>query len=115
MIKILKRNATFEEKDLSGGPPAAQNTRLNVPKKTKLFVDQTMRERENAVSMYQGGSLYLYTYYEGRSLYLYTYYQGRSLSLHSLSKGETLPLYQLLSVWGMGVALSLHPLFSKLG
>lgn len=52
MIKILKRNATFEEKDLSGGPPAAQNTRLNVPKKTKLFVDQTMRERESAVSMY---------------------------------------------------------------
>lgn len=52
VIKILKRNATFEEKDLSGGPPSAQNTRLNVPKKTKLFVDQTMRERENAVSMY---------------------------------------------------------------
>lgn len=52
MIKILKRNATFEEKDLSGGPPSAQNTRLNVPKKTKLFVDQTMRERENAVSVY---------------------------------------------------------------
>lgn len=52
VIKILKRNATFEEKDLSGGPPSAQNTRLNVPKKTKLFVDQTMRERENAISMY---------------------------------------------------------------
>ena len=49
MIKILKRNATFEEKDISAGPPVAQNTKLNVPKKTKLFVDQTMRERENAV------------------------------------------------------------------
>ena len=52
MIKILKRNAAFEERDLSGGPPSAQNTKLNVPKKTKLFVDQTMRERENAVSKY---------------------------------------------------------------
>ena len=52
IIKILKRSAQFEEKDLSGGPPAAQNIKLNVPKKTKLFVDQTLRERENAVSMY---------------------------------------------------------------
>ena len=50
IIKILKRNAQFEEKDLSGGPPIAQNIKLNVPKKTKLFVDQTLRERENAVS-----------------------------------------------------------------
>ena len=47
---MLKRSAQFEEKDLTGGPPAAQNIKLNVPKKTKLFVDQTLRERENAVS-----------------------------------------------------------------
>jgi Bardet-Biedl syndrome 1 protein len=52
LIKILKRTAVFEERDLSGGPPAAQNVKLNVPKKTKLFVDQTMRERESAVSKY---------------------------------------------------------------
>jgi Bardet-Biedl syndrome 1 protein len=50
LIKILKYTATFEERDLSVGPPAAQNIKLNVPKKTKLFVDQTLRERENAVS-----------------------------------------------------------------
>lgn len=50
ILKILKRNAQFEEKDHAGGPPSSQNTKLNVPKKTKLFVDQTMRERENAVS-----------------------------------------------------------------
>lgn len=48
-FKILKRTAKFEERDLSAGPPAAQNVKLNVPKKTKLFVDQTLRERENAV------------------------------------------------------------------
>lgn len=134
MIKILKRNATFEEKDLSGGPPAAQNTRLNVPKKTKLFVDQTMRERENAVSTYQWGSLYLYTFYEGRSLYHYSYYEGRSLYLYTFNKGVTLSLHLLSREithyqrgklylytncyqYGGGgeVALSLHPLFSKLG
>ena len=48
-VKILKRSAKFEERDLAAGPPAAQNVKLNVPKKTKLFVDQTLRERENAV------------------------------------------------------------------
>ncbi|KAL5009299.1 hypothetical protein ScPMuIL_014880 [Solemya velum] len=53
IIKMLKRNATFEEKDFAPGPPASQNIKLNVPKKTKLFVDQTMRERENAVTMHR--------------------------------------------------------------
>ena len=49
IVKMLKRTAVFEEKDQLGGPPAAQSQKLNVPKKTKLFVDQTMRERESSV------------------------------------------------------------------
>jgi len=53
LIKILRRNATFEGKESAIGPPAAQNTRLNVPKKTKLFVEQTMRERQNCISMHR--------------------------------------------------------------
>jgi len=28
--------------------PLSQMTKLNIPKKTKLFVDQALRERENA-------------------------------------------------------------------
>lgn len=28
------------------GPPLAQTTKLNVPRKTRLYVDQTLRERE---------------------------------------------------------------------
>ena len=51
IIKMLKRTAVLEEKDVAAGPPAAQSSKLNVPKKTKLFVDQTMREREHAVCM----------------------------------------------------------------
>lgn len=42
----------FDDRDAISGPPLAQSIRLNVPKKTKLYVDQTMRERENAVGMY---------------------------------------------------------------
>eukprot|EP00062_Callorhinchus_milii_P026027 gi/632987674/ref/XP_007882686.1/ PREDICTED: Bardet-Biedl syndrome 1 protein [Callorhinchus milii] len=53
LIKILKRTAVFEEKDMSPGPPLAQSIRLNIPKKTKLYVDQTLRERESAVAMHR--------------------------------------------------------------
>uniref|UniRef100_A0A667YJI7 BBSome complex member BBS1 n=1 Tax=Myripristis murdjan TaxID=586833 RepID=A0A667YJI7_9TELE len=53
MVKILKRTATFDERDNAPGPPLAQSVRLNVPKKTKLYVDQTLRERENGVAMHR--------------------------------------------------------------
>uniref|UniRef100_A0A8D0GS34 BBSome complex member BBS1 n=1 Tax=Sphenodon punctatus TaxID=8508 RepID=A0A8D0GS34_SPHPU len=49
IIKILKRTAVFDGGDTSPGPPIAQSIKLSVPKKTKLYVDQTLRERENAV------------------------------------------------------------------
>ncbi|KAM5138045.1 BBSome complex member BBS1 [Mantella aurantiaca] len=60
IIKILKRTAQFEEKDTSSGPPIGQNIKLNVPKKTKLYVDQTLRERENAVAMHRVFQMDLY-------------------------------------------------------
>uniref|UniRef100_T1J8I6 Uncharacterized protein n=1 Tax=Strigamia maritima TaxID=126957 RepID=T1J8I6_STRMM len=53
IVKILRRTAQFEAKDQVMGPPAAQNQKLNIPKKTKLFVDQAMRERENPVMMHR--------------------------------------------------------------
>nr|XP_008177855.1 Bardet-Biedl syndrome 1 protein isoform X3 [Chrysemys picta bellii] len=60
IIKILKRTAVFEEKDTSLGPPVAQSIRLSVPKKTRLYVDQTLRERENAVAMHRVFQMDLY-------------------------------------------------------
>ncbi|VDK41198.1 unnamed protein product [Anisakis simplex] len=35
------------------GPPVAQTKKLNVPRRTKIFVDQTIREREQAQTMHQ--------------------------------------------------------------
>ncbi|XP_040139999.1 BBSome complex member BBS1 isoform X2 [Ictidomys tridecemlineatus] len=46
IIKILKRTAVFVESTGEVGPPPAQATKLNVPRKTRLYVDQTLRERE---------------------------------------------------------------------
>ncbi|XP_069501037.1 BBSome complex member BBS1 [Ambystoma mexicanum] len=60
IIKILKRTAVFEEKDTTPGPPLAQSIKLSIPKKTKLYVDQTLRERENAVAMHRVFQMDLY-------------------------------------------------------
>lgn len=68
-VKILKRNVNFEVKDSSRcecngwwgtlsnaflfwsvAVNLRQQSKLSIPKKTKVFVDQTIRERENAIS-----------------------------------------------------------------
>ena len=48
-IKILKRTAKFAIKDVAEPSAQVVNPKLNIPKKTKLFVDQTMREREQSI------------------------------------------------------------------
>lgn len=38
------------------GPPPAQAMKLNMPRKTRLYVDQTLREREAGTGEIQAGS-----------------------------------------------------------
>ncbi len=58
MVKILKRTAAFDKveskgnKGLKEANSSAAN-KLDIPKKTRLFVDQTLRERENALLMHR--------------------------------------------------------------
>ena len=70
IVKILKRTATMDESDGKGGPPDAQNKRLNVPKKTKLFVDQTLREREKATRKPVCTVLYEHVHVHIRKLFM---------------------------------------------
>lgn len=55
-MKILKRSADFtpELKEKGAGALA----KLQIPKKTKLFVDQTMRERENSIGKLRKVKMY---------------------------------------------------------
>ncbi|XP_063232588.1 Bardet-Biedl syndrome 1 protein homolog [Bacillus rossius redtenbacheri] len=53
LVKILKRTAQFVACDSSAAPLSAQQLNAVVPKKTKLFVEQAMRERECAAAMHQ--------------------------------------------------------------
>ncbi|KAF0726601.1 hypothetical protein Ae201684_015223 [Aphanomyces euteiches] len=52
-LKILQRNAELDGNATSVGPPPEQDIPLNVPKKTKLYVEQTQRERDHATEMHR--------------------------------------------------------------
>jgi len=53
MVKILQRNANLDASSAAAGPPPEQDIPLDVPKKTKLYVEQTSREREQAIDMHR--------------------------------------------------------------
>lgn len=55
-IKMLSRaasTAALEALSAPAGPPPEQDVPLAVPKKTRLYVEQTQREREQAVDMHR--------------------------------------------------------------
>lgn len=51
-VRIIPRKTDFAITG-GGGPPPEQDVKLAVPKKTKLYVEQTQREREHAVEMHR--------------------------------------------------------------
>ncbi|VDK55414.1 unnamed protein product [Anisakis simplex] len=53
IVKLFRRTAKLDQKCGEMGPPVAQTKKLNVPRRTKIFVDQTIREREQAQTMHQ--------------------------------------------------------------
>lgn len=52
-IKIWKRTVDADTVTTTTGPPPEQDIPLNVPKKTKLYVEQTQREREKAPDIHR--------------------------------------------------------------
>ncbi|XP_032660183.1 BBSome complex member BBS1 isoform X2 [Chelonoidis abingdonii] len=107
IIKILKRTAVFEEKDTSLGPPMAQSIRLSVPKKTRLYVDQTLRERENAVAMHRVFQMDLYRL---RLMAARAYVKALESSLAPVTSTLQEPLKMNAVVQGIGPTfkLTLH-------
>ncbi|XP_039337778.1 Bardet-Biedl syndrome 1 protein isoform X4 [Mauremys reevesii] len=107
IIKILKRTAVFEEKDTSLGPPVAQSIRLSVPKKTRLYVDQTLRERENAVAMHRVFQMDLYRL---RLMAARAYVKALESSLAPITSTLQEPLKMNAVVQGIGPTfkLTLH-------
>ncbi|KAF2361455.1 hypothetical protein FHG87_007784 [Trinorchestia longiramus] len=97
-IKILKRMARFTVDESVGQGPASA-TRLNVPKKTKLFVDQTMRERENSVQMHR---VFQHDLYKLRLNTARQYVRALETSSNPVSLTQTEPLKLSAQVLGLG-------------
>ncbi|KAG7217815.1 hypothetical protein INR49_020877 [Caranx melampygus] len=104
MVKILKRTAAFEDRDSAPGPPLAQSIRLNVPKKTKLYVDQTLRERENGLAMHRAFQMDLSRL---RLAAAKAYVKALESSLTPVSSSLTEPLKMNAVVQGLGPSFKL--------
>ncbi|XP_026206494.1 Bardet-Biedl syndrome 1 protein [Anabas testudineus] len=104
MVKILKRTAVFDDRDSAPGPPLAQSVRLNVPKKTKLYVDQTLRERENGLAMHRAFQMDLSRL---RLAAAKAYVKALESSLTPMSSSLTEPLKMNAVVQGLGPSFKL--------
>ncbi|XP_037076017.1 LOW QUALITY PROTEIN: Bardet-Biedl syndrome 1 protein homolog [Pollicipes pollicipes] len=97
-VKILRRRAKFEPQEPAGALPGARELKLNIPKKTKLFVDQTMRERENSQSMHR---IFQYNLYLLRLDAARQYVQSLDMSLTPVTTDEQ-PIRLAAQVLGLG-------------
>ncbi|XP_041819004.1 Bardet-Biedl syndrome 1 protein [Chelmon rostratus] len=104
MVKILKRTAAFDDRDSAPGPPLAQSVRLNVPKKTKLYVDQTLRERESGLAMHRAFQMDLSRL---RLAAAKAYVKALESSLTPMSSSLTEPLKMNAVVQGLGPSFKL--------
>ncbi|XP_006044427.3 Bardet-Biedl syndrome 1 protein isoform X2 [Bubalus bubalis] len=107
IIKILKRTAVFAEGGGEAGPPPSQAIKLNVPRKTRLYVDQTLREREAGTAMHRTfqADLYLLRLRAARA---YVQALESSLSPVSLTAREPLKLHAVVQGLGPTFKLTLH-------
>ncbi|OBS82508.1 hypothetical protein A6R68_23515 [Neotoma lepida] len=107
IIKILKRTAVFVEGTGETGPPLAQTTKLNVPRKTRLYVDQTLREREAGTAMHRTFQTDLYLL-RLRAARAYVQALESSLSPMSTTAREPLKLHAVVQGLGPTFKLTLH-------
>ena len=98
-VMILKRTADYAEHSTQRGPPSSQKIKLNIPKKTQLYVDQTVRERESSTEMFQN---FQYDLSKMRCKVAQTYLKGLQSGVTPLSDNPDMPLKLSATVQGIG-------------
>lgn len=98
-VRLLRRVAKFSEKEMFAGAPPEQNMRLNIPKKTKLYVDQTVREREHAADIYRAFQQDLMKL---RLTVAQNYKRALDKSLTPMAQNESTPIKMSAQVQGIG-------------
>ncbi|KAM9763930.1 BBSome complex member BBS1 isoform 1-T1 [Dama dama] len=107
IMKILKRTAMFAEGGGEVDPLLSQPVKLNVPRKTRIYVDQTLREREAGTAMHRTfqADLYLLRLRAARA---YVQALESSLSPVSVTAQEPLKLHAVVQGLGPTFKLTLH-------
>ncbi|KAB0377008.1 hypothetical protein FD755_011452 [Muntiacus reevesi] len=107
IMKILKRTAVFAEGGGEVDPLLSQPVKLNVPRKTRIYVDQTLREREAGTAMHRTfqADLYLLRLRAARA---YVQALESSLSPVSVTAQEPLKLHAVVQGLGPTFKLTLH-------
>ncbi|XP_039273408.2 BBSome complex member BBS1-like [Styela clava] len=103
-LLIMKRTAVYNDKDTHKGPPAAQSIKLNISKKTQIFVDQTVRERENGIEMFQSCQNDVKRFKLNTAA---TYLKALDSSTTPLSTDPDVPLKISATVQGLGPVFKL--------
>jgi len=99
-IYILKRNVDLSEgKENVSGPPPQQYQKLNVPRKTKTFVDQTLRERDNGTTMHR---IFQHDLYRLRLNTAQNYVNALQKKMTPVSHSALAPLKLAANVQGIG-------------
>ncbi|CAJ0927531.1 unnamed protein product, partial [Mesorhabditis belari] len=99
IVKLFRRLAKLDEKIEINAQISAHNIKLNIPKKTKVFVDQTMRERENSAQMHQAYQRDLFML---KHLTTQTFFDLSKSSLSSVSIGTKEAVDITVEVHGFG-------------
>ncbi|XP_053625882.1 Bardet-Biedl syndrome 1 protein isoform X2 [Plodia interpunctella] len=99
MLKILKRTADFNGEAAGLEAPQANAKPWLIPKKSKLFIEQSVRERENAVAMHETFQLELNRL---RLLAAKTLLEAHLKSDNSIAVGAMEPVKMTAEVEGLG-------------
>uniref|UniRef100_A0A0N4ZHJ9 BBS1 domain-containing protein n=1 Tax=Parastrongyloides trichosuri TaxID=131310 RepID=A0A0N4ZHJ9_PARTI len=99
MVKIFRRTAILDEKEAIKSL-VSPVTKLSIPKKTKAFVNQSMRERENPIQMHKifQRDLFMLKHYITKS---YAELQGSQLASETYTK-ETNSVEMQVEINGFG-------------
>ena len=107
-VKILKRTADFGNRNLASYFGSDDGNKFTIPKKTKLFVEQTMRERSEATEIYNNFQQGFFR------LKLMATKKSIEMSAKSEGSGED-PVTLQASVLGLGPSYVIHVLTTYLG
>ena len=103
-VMMLKRTAKFYNLELANKSTlnelASSTTKLNIPKKTKFFVDQTMRERENSIVIHRTFQQDLYRL---KLITSRAYVRAINHSLNPISSNNSHPIKLSCQIHGLGI------------